>query len=696
MVIIHQVYLRKNKINLKNIKKVFYFYILFIIKMTTRNYSYTGYTGPNSTPVGINVKVNKKTYSSKCYKANILEIANNPQLDISSNVLYLKVNFIYLDPNADPCNPLNYLIVDTRKLAIDASNIFSIGNLQTAIENMYNLTPLETEWNNKDEYYMYNLTSYNNINYESIIDTNKNNQPDLSTFYSNAWAPYYNNSISYVTGNCVYYPYTFTYIGPTGCTGYYGPTGYVFTGCTGATGFINPTGYTGPTGSYSFTTNYLYICTTNSSGGNTPPPPTSSSLYWKFYSWNYSIEYNLNEQTTYYSRNYLSIQSSNKNNEPNNSPSYWTEIWSSLVTYNIYDIILYSGTSTVTSNTITYMAITPSNINQVPSNSSLYWAPIWISGNSYVPYNFVYYTDVISNVTSVYICINSTTSTNPPVTSTITSGIIVNTYNSNWQPYIWVSDYTYIPNSIVSYYGILYSCIVSNSNHQPDISISYWAKQYSMYKVYNITDLVYYGTSNPVVVYMSLINVNQNKNPSTDITSWTPAFVSGALYSIGAFVYYTDLLIYVCKNNTSGSENPTNSNYWQPYIWNISSTNPCPSYSFNINNIVYYTEESQNYTQTNKNCTVTSTNTVYYRYKSFLSLTNSNLNNIPGSLTSIYWANEWYETVLYSSGDIVYYNDTENNKGNLAYQSLQDNNINQNPADENTYWKLYTSMIINI
>jgi hypothetical protein len=195
---------------------------------------------------------------------------------------------------------------------------------------------------------------------------------------------------------------------------------------------------------------------------------------------------------------------------------------------------------------------------------------------------------------------------------------------------------------------------------------------------------------------MSLINVNQNKNPSTDTSSWTSAFVSGKFYDIGDFVYYTDLLIYVCKNPTNGSQNPTNSDYWQPYVWNISDTNPCPLYSYNENDIIYYTGESQHYTQTNKDCTTVNTNTIYYNYKSFLSLINSNLNNIPGSLTSAYWANEWYETVLYSINDIVYYNDIENNTGNLVYISLKNNNIGNNPADEDTYWKSYTSTIINI
>ena len=647
-------------------------------------------TGPNYAPKGINVKINKKTYPSRCYQANILEIANNPQLDISDNVLYLTVNFIYLDPEADPCNPLNYLIIEKRKLAIDASGIFSIGNLQRAIENMYNLTPLETEWNNKDEYYMYNLTSYNNVNYESIIDTNINNQPDLSSFYSNAWAPYYNSNISYLAGDCVYYPYTYTVIGPTGCTGYSG-----VTGCTGATGFINPTGYTGPTGSYSFTTNYLYICTTGSAGGNTPPPPGSSSLYWQFYTWNYGLEYNLNAQTTYYSRNYLSIQSANINNEPNNSPTYWTEIWSSLVTYNIYDIVLYNTNySSINNLTLTYMAITSSNINQEPlyKNSS-YWAPKWIYSSIYSPGDIVYYTDTVSNITSAYVYLSSADQVDPPVTSTNISGTIVNTYNPSWQPYIWVSDYTYTTNSVVSYYGILYVSIKNSLNIQPDISPYYWARQYSMYKVYNITDLVYYIDENNIpTVYMSLININQNKNPSKSTTSWTKSFVSETEYFIGDFVYYTDLLIYLCTKNISGQD-PTNSEYWQPYIWNTFSTNPCPSYSYSAENIIYYTSESQNYTQTNQNCTVTNTNTVYYRYKPFLSITNNNLNNIPGSLTSVYWANKWQETMLYSVGDIVYYNDDVNNK---IYRSLQNNNIGNNPEDENTYWELYTTLVINI
>lgn len=660
-------------------------------------------TGTNYTLKGIDVKINTKIYPSKCYKANIIEIINNPYLDISDNILYIKVNLIYLDPKSDPCDPRNYLIIDTQKLAIDASNIFSIGNLQTAIENIYRLTPLETEWDGKNEYYIYNLTSWEYINYESIIDANINNQPNLSSFYFNAWAPYYNSAISYAPGNCVYYPYTYTYIGPTGCTGSSG-----LTGCTGATGFINPTGYSGPTGSVSFTTNYIYICTTGSSGDKTPPPPGSISPYWQFYNWNYGLEYNLNAQTTYYSRNYLSINSYNQNNEPNNSPEFWAEIWSGLVTYNIYDIVLYSKNSVVNSMTQKYMAITPSNKSQFPSGSTGstgFWAPQWKSGNIYNPPDLVYYVNTPTvatgptgaTVTSIYICTDYTVSTNPPVTSTITSGIIINTYNQDWQPYIWVSDYEYTYPDIVSYYGILYVAIQTNENIQPDISPTYWARQYNIYKVYNITELVYVNTGNGPIVYMSVVNFNQNKNPTSDITSWTTKFTNDVAYSIDDFVYYTDLLIYVCIISTNGSQNPVNNvDYWQPYIWNISASNPCLYYSFIANSIVYYTGESENYIQTSRDCTVTNTNTVYYRYTSFLSLVD-NKGNIPGSLTSAFWANQWQETIIYSVDDIVYYNDIENNtEDNIPYKSLQSNNRGKNPADEITYWVVYSSLVINL
>jgi hypothetical protein len=606
----------------------------------------------NSKNKGINININKKNYPSRCQEANIIEIKGNPYLDIDANILHVKINLIYLDPKSDPNNPLNYLIITSQELAIEAGGIFSIGNLETSIENLFGITPTLSSWIDDYKYSMYNIISYNEINYQSIIDSNYNFQPNIyKTNYSNAWAPYYNNETSYIIGDCVYYSYT------------------------------NST--------TKISTKFLYICILNSQG-NIPPKPDDISSWWQFYTWNSILSYILNSQVTHYSRNYLSLTSSNKNNEPNISPAYWTEIWSSLVTYNIYDIVLYNTDYSLLNNlTLTYMAITSSNINQEPLyKNSLYWAPKWIYSSIYDPDDMVYYVDTVSNITSAYICLVSPPNADPPVTSTNTSGIIVNTYNTAWQPYIWVSDYTYSMDNIVYYYSILYmSIIISNLNRQPDISLNFWAKQYNNNEIYNITDLVYHDTT----IYMSLINININKN-LTDITSWTTEFIDNNFYSIGQFVYYTDLLIYLCKNNTSGTQNPTDINYWQPYIWNISDTNPCPYYNFINNNIIYYSSLSQDYIQTDKNCNTVYTNTVYYNYNSFLSLSDTNENQIPGSLLSSYWANKWSDRIIYSINDIVYYQDDENETENLVYKSLQNNNINNYPELESTiYWEIYNN-----
>ena len=594
-----------------------------------------------SIPKGINININKKNYPSKCYQANILEIENNPYLNINDNMLYIKVNLIYLDPKLDPCNPLNYLIISSQNLIIDATGIFSIGNLETSIESLFGLMPTEPIWSDIKKYYMYNIISYtaNNItiNYNSIIDSNYNLQPNIyNTIYSNAWAPYWDTNTSYIIGNCVYYPYT-----------------NIIT---------------------KITTNYLYICIQNNLG-NTPPSPlptSSTSVFWQFYTWDDTISYLLNSQVTHYSKTYLSIKSPNINNEPDIYQLYWTEIWSTLLKYNIYQIVIYDE-STITSLSTTYMSITSSNINQIPSLTSTYWASKWISKGFYNIGNYVYYTS--NNTSLIYICIGQVNgSIIPPVIYNNDK----NTYNTDWQPYIWVSDYSYKVDQIVSYYDILYISIVdSNLNKEPDINPNFWTTQYSLSKIYSITDLVYYTQSDISTIYMSVININ---NTPINSIYWTTSYINNIIYNIGDFVYYTDLLIYLCKNTTNGTQNPVDIIYWQPYIWNS-------SYIFEIDNIIYYTNLSQNYTQTDENCDVTNSSIVYYGYKPYKSLTNSNQNNTPGSLQSSYWANKWVEIIIYSINDIVYYIDEL--LGNLTYISLQNNNVHNIPIEsDDVYWKV--------
>lgn len=606
-----------------------------------------------------NVKINQNTIPASCTKANIVEIQNIPSFDIQNNRLNITVRLYYLDPAADAENPLNYRLIKSEKLEIDATNIFSLGCLINTIETTYLLSSTTNEWNALNKYNIFETVSYKSANYLSIVDLNTNNKPIGSTASSDAWIPYYDNTIKYTTDNLVYYPYTYTYIGPIECTG--------STGTTGATGFYYPPGYAGPTGMFNNINPFPYICTQDSIG-NTPPAPNSSSSYWQLYVWNSEIEYDLNAQTTYYSKNYISNISSNKNNNPTNNPNYWTEIWSSLVTYYIYDIVKYIN--------VPYMSIT-TNINNTPSSSSEYWVKQWTTENLYNQGEYVYYQVPDTSIFNVFISIvNANQGNNPSGNPTY------------WKPYIWLGDYNYKDNDIVLYYQYLYMNInikVNNTNKQPDISNQYWAIKYDIKEIYNISDMVYYDNT----VYMSLINLNIY-TPSYTLPNskyWTTKFTDRTYYLPGDFVYYTDFVIYKCKTATDGTQNPgTSFSYWQPYIWNTSVISPCPAYNFTANStfgdIIYYTNKSQLYIQSD----FTNINTVYKNYTSYLCAI-SGLNQIP-SISSVYWASKWNNQILYYTGYKVYYNDPESvyYGVNFLYISLKDGNINKNPADDKEFW----------
>lgn len=127
-------------------------------------------------------------------------------------------------------------------------------------------------------------------------------------------------------------------------------------------------------------------------------------------SWSSATSYSQYVVAYYKGSSYISIQNANFSNQPDTSPTYWSLFvkaptskgaWSSVTTYSFNDIVNYGLSS--------YISIQSTNLNQEPDTATTYWAVMATaassggigvyaslpsSGSTYqctdAPYNFIY------------------------------------------------------------------------------------------------------------------------------------------------------------------------------------------------------------------------------------------------------------------------------------------------------------------
>lgn len=146
-------------------------------------------------------------------------------------------------------------------------------------------------------------------------------------------------------------------------------------------------------------------------------------------------------------------------------------------------------------------------------------------------------------------------------------------------------------------------------------------------------------------------------------------YSSTSTYNVGDVVFYNNAC-WRCKvNGTTGSNIPSEGTYW--------------TRTYLKNNIVGYTDSTTGRymlyiaitnisTQDNPYVNQESTNAQWGK----LTLLGDVGNNGQGFM----FKEAWDSTVSYSMGNLVIYN-------NNAYSSLQNNNLNNNPATATSYWK---------
>ena len=118
---------------------------------------------------------------------------------------------------------------------------------------------------------------------------------------------------------------------------------------------------------------------------------------------------------------YISSQSSNSNNQPDTSPSYWNLFlraptakgpWSSVTTYAINDIVSSSGTS--------YISLVSGNLNNTPASSPTQWSVFsTIANPNAVAQNLNVGVPALSSLTQINISGTGSVVENPGVALTI-------------------------------------------------------------------------------------------------------------------------------------------------------------------------------------------------------------------------------------------------------------------------------------
>jgi len=151
-------------------------------------------------------------------------------------------------------------------------------------------------WVSTTAYNQNSAVNYSGTSYISLINNNLNNEPNISP---SAWNVLAQQGAAGATGP----------MGATGATGAKGATGPQGPqGPTGATGAIGATGLKGATGP---------------AGPQGPAGATGpQGLIWSA-AWSAATSYSTNEAVSYNASSYISLISSNQNNEPDISPSAW-------------------------------------------------------------------------------------------------------------------------------------------------------------------------------------------------------------------------------------------------------------------------------------------------------------------------------------------------------------------------------------
>jgi hypothetical protein len=238
-------------------------------------------------------------------------------------------------------------------------------------------------------------------------------------------------------------------------------------------------------------TNSVWLCV----AGNTNSAPALGNSNWQIIgsqseftgAWSSSTAYVVGQEVSYNGSIYLCLVG-NTNVTPTSSATDWQNItgisyagpWSSSTAYiegqsvsyngNVYLCLVANTNVTPASSPTDWLVMGPANASYLPGSQIFVGA--WNATTGYVNGNEVTYGG------NFWVCVGSNINSQPSAT------------NSNWQLVgptsasvqsqnnvligAWSPTFYYDPGNEVTYGGNYYSCLVQNSNEEPDTSPSYW------------------------------------------------------------------------------------------------------------------------------------------------------------------------------------------------------------------------------
>ena len=486
---------------------------------------------------------------------------------------------------------LGYIIPEWNNILTYTKNtlisITLITNTQNSIIYTYMALKNISKWDEYITYEILDIILYNDIYYQSLIDSNTDNIPSSNSsywvicsgypnLYTNYWQLIeWNSFTKYPTETLVYY---------------------------------NNVYYDNKQPSRQG----LYTCITNDVNTNSP---YNNPNQWILQSWDSTITYIPNYLVYYTTTDgtqnlYISVRK-NLNIQPDTDSNTWTlttwnSAWNSTTQYNINNLVYYPDETSYI-----YRSLINNNITQPNLYPNNWQMKSWSSVTVYTMENLVYYTNTLTQ--GIYMC--------------LANGITTSPYNNTteWQLQNWDSLITYPKNYLVYYtasggtQNLYISTNNTNINIVPGTDTNYWlltswTQTWNNTIQYYINSSIIYTISNTDYNYICLESyIVNNLLPSTDnnidkqpnlytnfwvLKSWDKTIK----YSLNYLVYYTYSIkisrfkiesrqgIYKCLTDNINTDSPyNNETEWQLQNWDATVT-------YIKNYIVYYTPEGETQT----------------------------------------------------------------------------------------------------